>query len=225
YATALLRLASPITRTVARAVTRAIESSLARVTTQSIFLAEPTQERRRPFSRMLTGTLLRRPAQVPHALHFLDQALEDSPLIETQRFRSPYSPACHARIYHAVSASGTPLTQAQAEARLIPNSIMASSTSGCSEKNKPQCISYEGILSGTVDGVITLKKTACVPSLVITGGTEVGHPGGAYSHSNGYKVDVRHQPGLDNYIKTVFPRIANGEMGTRSGKPIGKSVL
>ncbi|KAF8647972.1 hypothetical protein AX16_006420 [Volvariella volvacea WC 439] len=105
--------------------------------------------------------------------------------------------------------SGTPLTQAQAEARLIPQGITASSSGGCTTRSNPSCTSYEGILSGTVDGVITLKRAAGVSSLVITGGTEVGHASGTYSHYNGYKVDVRHSTQLDNYIKTAFTRIAN----------------
>lgn len=105
--------------------------------------------------------------------------------------------------------SGTPLTQAQAEARLIPNGITASSSGGCTTKSNPTCTSYSGILSGTVDGVITLKKASGVSSLVITGGTEVGHASGTYSHGNGYKVDVRHSTTLDNYIHSAFTKIAN----------------
>ena len=41
-------------------------------------------------------------------------------------------------------------------------------------RSNPTCTSYSGILSGTVDGVITLKNASGVSSLVITGGTEVG---------------------------------------------------
>ncbi|GLB44933.1 hypothetical protein LshimejAT787_1900110 [Lyophyllum shimeji] len=105
--------------------------------------------------------------------------------------------------------SGTHLTQAQAEARLKPNGITASSSGGCTTRSNPHCTSYQGILSGTVDGVITLKKAAGLSSLVITGGTEVGHASGTYSHYNGYKVDVQHQTRLDNYIHSAFTRIAN----------------
>ncbi|KAK7025564.1 hypothetical protein VNI00_015917 [Paramarasmius palmivorus] len=106
--------------------------------------------------------------------------------------------------------SGTPLTQAQAEARLKPQGITASSSGGCTTKSNSRCTSYEGILSGTIDGVITLKKAAGVSSLVITGGTEVGHStSGTFSHANGYKVDVRHSAQLDNYIKSTFTKIAN----------------
>ncbi|KIY70656.1 hypothetical protein CYLTODRAFT_391787 [Cylindrobasidium torrendii FP15055 ss-10] len=105
--------------------------------------------------------------------------------------------------------SGTKLTQAQAEARLVPENIIAYSTGGCTTKTVSTCTSYDGIYSGTVDGVITLKNAAGVSGLTITGGTEVGHASGTYSHSNGYKVDVRHQTGLDNYIHNTFTKIAN----------------
>ncbi|KAK0213450.1 hypothetical protein DFS33DRAFT_1377941 [Desarmillaria ectypa] len=109
--------------------------------------------------------------------------------------------------------SGIHLTQAQAEARLIPQGIIASSTGGCTDKNRPTCTSYDGILSGTVNGVITLKRASVSRSLVITGGTEIGHASGTYSHANGYKVDIRHAPAVDNYIKKHFNQIANRSDG------------
>ncbi|ESK85108.1 peptidoglycan-binding domain 1 protein [Moniliophthora roreri MCA 2997] len=105
--------------------------------------------------------------------------------------------------------SRTPLSQAQAEARLIPQGITASSTGRCTTRSNPSCTSYEGILSGTVDGVVGLKQAAGVSSLTITGGTEVGHAGGPYSHSKGCKVDIRHSSQLDNYIKTTFTKMTN----------------
>ncbi|KAF9972641.1 hypothetical protein BGZ73_004205 [Actinomortierella ambigua] len=107
------------------------------------------------------------------------------------------------------AAGGTPLSQAQAEARLRPNGITASSTGGCTNKNNPNCTSYQGILSGTVDAVITLKKASGCSSLVITGATETGHGGGKYSHTNGYKVDLRKMACLNNYIKNTFTKIGN----------------
>ncbi|PBK76802.1 hypothetical protein ARMSODRAFT_948642 [Armillaria solidipes] len=105
--------------------------------------------------------------------------------------------------------SGTHLTQAQAEALLIPAGITAYSSGGCTDKTRSTCTSYDGILSGTVNGVITLKKASGSSSLVITGGTETGHASGTYSHANGYKVDVRHATVVDNYIKSAFTRIAD----------------
>ncbi|KAK7037741.1 hypothetical protein VNI00_010702 [Paramarasmius palmivorus] len=131
------------------------------------------------------------------------------------KFATAISIAATAALFVTVAASplegrsGTPLTQAQAEARLVPQGITASSTGGCTSKSNPSCTSYDGILSGTVDGVITLKRAAGVSSLIITGGTETGHASGTYSHANGYKVDVRHSTQLDSYIKSAFTKIGN----------------
>jgi hypothetical protein len=80
-------------------------------------------------------------------------------------------------------------------------------------RNNPKCTSYQGILSGTIDEVIALKRMSGVGSLVITGGTEVGHASGTYSHARGYKIDVRHSTTLDNYIHAAFTRIENRSYG------------
>ncbi|MFE9097258.1 hypothetical protein [Streptomyces sp. NPDC007264] len=103
------------------------------------------------------------------------------------------------------SATGTPLTQAEAEARLISHGITARSPGGCTDRNNPRCVSYEGILSGTVDAVIDLKKASGLATLVIVGGTETGHGAdGEYSHANGYKIDLQPSPALDAYIKRTY---------------------
>ncbi|KAF2837732.1 hypothetical protein M501DRAFT_985962 [Patellaria atrata CBS 101060] len=104
--------------------------------------------------------------------------------------------------------SGTPLTQAQAASRLTNAGISSYSSGGCTTRSVKTCTSYEGVLSGTVDGAITLKG-ACGCSLVITGGTEVGHADGPYSHYKGYKFDFRKNTALDSYVKNSFTRIAN----------------
>lgn len=104
--------------------------------------------------------------------------------------------------------SGTPLTQAQAASRLSAAGITASSSGGCTDKTKPTCTSYDGVLSGTVDGAITLKG-ACGCTLIITGGTETGHASGPYSHANGYKFDFRKNTALDAYVKNSFTQIEN----------------
>ncbi|KAF9261182.1 hypothetical protein L218DRAFT_505104 [Marasmius fiardii PR-910] len=110
------------------------------------------------------------------------------------------------------------LTQAEAEALLKPQGITASSSGGCITKSNPSCTSYDGIMNSTVHGVITLKKASGVSSLIITGGTEVGHADGTYSHGNGYKLDIRHSAGLDNYIHNHFTKIANRSDGFRQWK-------
>ncbi|KDQ14560.1 hypothetical protein BOTBODRAFT_345768 [Botryobasidium botryosum FD-172 SS1] len=112
----------------------------------------------------------------------------------------------------AVPRSGSPLTQAQAQSQLQAAGIYASSSGGCTAKSNPTCTSYDGILSGTVNGVITLKN-ACGCAITVTGGTETGHASGTYSHANGYKVDLAKATALNNYITNSFTRIANRSDG------------
>ncbi|KAB5595607.1 putative effector protein [Ceratobasidium theobromae] len=107
-----------------------------------------------------------------------------------------------------VGRSGAHMTQAAAQAKLEAAGVYASSSGGCTSKSNPKCTSYDGILSGTVDNVITLKN-ACSCAITITGGTEVGHASGTYSHANGYKVDIRHASGIDEYVKSKFTKIGN----------------
>ncbi|KAK2594374.1 hypothetical protein QQS21_007934 [Conoideocrella luteorostrata] len=113
----------------------------------------------------------------------------------------------------ASAANAAKLSQAEAEARLKPNGITASSSGGCTNRQNKSCTSYDQINSSTVDGVLTLKRASGCSSLIITGGTEIGHAGGTYSHYNGYKVDLRHQACLDNYIKNTFTKIADRSDG------------
>ncbi|KAI5367440.1 hypothetical protein Slin15195_G025690 [Septoria linicola] len=104
--------------------------------------------------------------------------------------------------------SGTPLSQAEAARRLSGAGISSVSSGGCTDRTKSRCTSYSGLLSGTVDGAITLKG-ACNCELVITGGTETGHASGTYSHANGYKLDFRKNTALNNYITSRFEKIGN----------------
>ncbi|KAF2162760.1 hypothetical protein M409DRAFT_58155 [Zasmidium cellare ATCC 36951] len=104
--------------------------------------------------------------------------------------------------------SGSPLAQSQAQSRLESAGIYAVSSGGCTTKSNPKCTSYEGILSGTVDGAITLKG-ACGCDVTVTGGTETGHASGTYSHGNGYKLDFRKNTALNNYVTNSFTRIGN----------------
>ncbi|TFK73842.1 hypothetical protein BDN72DRAFT_956181 [Pluteus cervinus] len=112
------------------------------------------------------------------------------------------------------SRSGTILTQAEVEARFRPYNITASSTGGCITRSISTCTSYDGFYSGTVNGVISLRQGSGASGLVVTGGTEVGHASSSvYSHSNGYKADLRHVAALDNYIKGQFTRIGDRSDG------------
>lgn len=101
------------------------------------------------------------------------------------------------------------MTQAAAAAKLSAAGITWRSTGGCTDRTIRTCTSFEGILSGTVDSLIVLKGACTGCSIVVTGGTEVGHASGTYSHANGYKVDLAKGTALNNYITTRYTKIAN----------------
>jgi len=102
----------------------------------------------------------------------------------------------------------TKLTQAQAASQLSAAGITWSSSGNCTTRSNPTCTSFDQINQSTVTGVITLKHASGC-AINITGGTEVGHASGTYSHYNGYKVDVSHNSCIDGYIHTAFTRIGN----------------
>ncbi len=102
----------------------------------------------------------------------------------------------------------TKLTQSQAASQLRAAGVTWSSSGGCTTRSNPTCTSFEQINQSTVSGVITLKHASGC-AINITGGTEVGHASGTYSHYNGYKVDVSHNSCIDGYIHNAFTRIGN----------------
>ena len=117
-------------------------------------------------------------------------------LVATVAFASP------------ASASGYKMTHSAATSSLSSVGITWSSSGGCSNRYGSTCTSFEQINSGTVNGVKTLK-TASGCAVNITGGTEVGHASGTYSHWNGYKVDISKYTCVGNYIRNSFTRISN----------------
>lgn len=68
----------------------------------------------------------------------------------------------------------------------------------CSTRSISTCTSFDGLRRATVDGAVTLKRASGC-ALNITGGTEVGHASGTYSHYNGYKLDFTHYACLTFY--------------------------
>ena len=106
------------------------------------------------------------------------------------------------------TASGYKMSQSAAASSLSSVGISWSSSGGCSNRYVSTCTSFEQINSGTVNGVKTLK-TASGCAVNITGGTEVGHASGTYSHWNGYKVDISKYTCVGNYIRNSFTRIGN----------------
>jgi hypothetical protein len=97
----------------------------------------------------------------------------------------------------------TKLTQAQAASQLSAAGITWSSSGNCTNRNVSTCTSFEQINQSTVSGVITLHRSSGC-SINITGGTEVGHASGTYSHYNGYKIDITKYTCIGNYIKGNF---------------------
>ena len=55
----------------------------------------------------------------------------------------------------------------------------------------------------TVSGIKTFKSVSGC-AITITGGTEIGHASGTYSHWNGYKVDVRPTTCVSSYITSRY---------------------
>ena len=102
-----------------------------------------------------------------------------------------------------IADSGTRLTHAQALNLLSAVGIRTYSSGNCSDKNNKRCTSFDGIQRSTIDGIIAFKKASNC-DIVITAGTEVGHAPGLFSHSNGYKLDIRMTQNVTDFIKTHF---------------------
>ena len=106
----------------------------------------------------------------------------------------------------SASVQVTKLTQAQAASQLSAAGVTHSSSGGCTDRYTATCTSYEQINQSTVSGIKTYKSVSgCAVN--ITGGTEVGHASGTYSHYNGYKVDISRSTCNDNYIRGHYSYI------------------
>ena len=112
----------------------------------------------------------------------------------------------------AACAEAVKLTHSQATAKLSAAGVQWTSSGGCSDSNTKTCTSFDQVNEDTINGVITLKK-ACACAITITGGTEVGHASGTYSHANGYKLDIAKATAINNYITSTFTRIADRSDG------------
>ncbi len=115
------------------------------------------------------------------------------------------------------------LTQSQAASQLSAAGITWSSSGNCTTRSNSTCTSFEQINDSTVQGVKTLKSASGC-SINITGGTEVGHASGTYSHYNGYKVDISHRTCVDGYIHNTFTRIGNRSDGAAQWKAASGNI-
>jgi hypothetical protein len=111
------------------------------------------------------------------------------------------------------------LTDAVARARLTAAGIPVSSSGGCSDRNNPTCTSLDQIRENTIAGLETLKRASACP-ITVTGGTEVGHSSGTYSHWNGYKADISINTCINSYVTNSFAYI--GDRG--DGAPLYESA-
>jgi len=122
----------------------------------------------------------------------------------TRRLATVVAGAATALVATAVPAFA--VTQAYAESVFSSNGITWSSSGNCTDRNNSTCTSFDGLRQDSVDGAVTLKNASGC-ALNITGGTEVGHASGTYSHYNGYKLDFSHYTCLTSYIHTRFTYI------------------
>ena len=114
------------------------------------------------------------------------------------------------------SAAPAKYTHAQATAQLRAAGITWTSSGGCSDRNRPNCTSFEQINQTTIAGAKTFKRASGC-ALNITGGTETGHASGTYSHWNGYKVDYRLSSCVTNYITGTFTSIGGNKWKSAAG--------
>jgi len=99
--------------------------------------------------------------------------------------------------------SGYKMSNADALNRIRGAGISIHSSGGCFTRTNSRCTSLDQVNSGTIDKIITLRQASGCP-ITITGGTEVGHASGTYSHWNGYKLDITPNSCIDGYIKRSF---------------------
>ncbi|WP_328910962.1 peptidoglycan-binding protein [Streptomyces sp. NBC_00234] len=101
------------------------------------------------------------------------------------------------------------LTHTQAMALLRPAGITTSSSGGCDNRNNNRCTSLDDIRSDSIRGVIALRRASGCP-LVITGGTEYGIHNEEIpkAHTKGYKLDLRIDTCITNWIKNTQRKAA-----------------
>ncbi len=99
-----------------------------------------------------------------------------------------------------VAAPGaSAVTQASAESQFRAVGITWSSSGSCTTRGNSTCTSFDGLRQTSIDGAKTLKSASGC-ALNITGGTEVGHSTGTYSHYNGYKLDFSRTTCLTSWV-------------------------
>lgn len=114
------------------------------------------------------------------------------------------------------SSGGPGLTHGEALSRLSSHDIVVVSSGNCSNRNQGSCTSLDGVQQTSVDRVIWLQQQIG-GRVTVTGGTETGHASGQYSHGNGYKIDIRTDSHINDYITNNFTSLG----GNRYRDPHG----
>lgn len=95
------------------------------------------------------------------------------------------------------------LEDGEARGALESNRIPVHSSGNCTDPNIRTCTSLHGIREDTVDQVLAIKE-ACGAQcpVIVTGGTETGHAGGALSHGSGHKIDLEDSAELNQFLES-----------------------
>ncbi len=110
----------------------------------------------------------------------------------------------------------TKISHSSATSQLSSAGITWSSSGNCSDRNNSTCTSFEQINQETISGIRTYRGVSgCAVN--VTGGTEVGHASGTYSHYNGYKVDISVSTCNTNYITSHYTYIGGSKYQSASG--------
>jgi len=100
-------------------------------------------------------------------------------------------------------SGGDSLTHTEAQTQVNNVGISIKSSGNCSDRNRSNCTSLDGILQNSICGITNFKNKSGL-SFYITGGTETGHAGGEHSHGSGWKIDISRTDRVSGYIKSNF---------------------
>ncbi|MFI7634038.1 hypothetical protein [Nonomuraea sp. NPDC049400] len=92
--------------------------------------------------------------------------------------------------------------------------VKTRSSGNCTSKHGHNCTSLDSVRTGTIAGIMDLKRESGCP-IMVTGGTEAGHAPGVYSHGNGYKLDISHNSCIDPYITKNHEKAGTRSDGAR----------
>jgi hypothetical protein len=98
----------------------------------------------------------------------------------------------------------------EADARAFLQRLNIGVKDACSVGTASNCVNLDGIKVVTLNEVFSLGQIVGGNNIYVTGGTEgcgTVHRSGQYSHCNGYKIDLRFNDRLNNYIESNFEKI------------------